>query len=280
MFLFLLELAVLSVAFIKAVFCGHAVDKTDIDVTFLKNGTHENSIFGKECRKFQNMKIESVEEQVTEGSNGVSAVNVLVEEIENLICSDDFDIDDNLFSEKSLGLLEEKDCLRLLKKISKLNMSLLTGNMRILTNRLLLLRNFKMSLPLTNAERETFLLFFVQNNFLSALNLLLTKNEVNINSISANGNTPLITAAELGYTECLGVLLNKCSKESVRKCVNVCNMEILTAIDIAARNGHEGCVKKLLKIKGISVNYALELAQKHGNSRCVDLLKERRGHAF
>jgi hypothetical protein len=73
------------VAFIKAVFCGHAVDKTDIDVTFLKNGTHENSIFGKECRKFQNMKIESVEEQVTEGSNGVSAVNVLVEEIENLI---------------------------------------------------------------------------------------------------------------------------------------------------------------------------------------------------
>jgi ankyrin repeat protein len=74
-----------------------------------------------------------------------------------------------------------------------------------------------MSLPLTNAERETFLLFFVQNNFLSALNLLLTKNEVNINSISANGNTPLITAAELGYTECLGVLLNKCSKESVRK---------------------------------------------------------------
>jgi gamma-glutamyl-gamma-aminobutyrate hydrolase PuuD len=31
----------------------------------------------------------------------VSAVNVLVEEIENLICSDDFDIDDNLFSEKS-----------------------------------------------------------------------------------------------------------------------------------------------------------------------------------
>lgn len=77
-------------------------------------------------------------------------------------------------------------------------------------------------------------------------------------------NAPLRAAAELGFTECLELLIP----------VSDCTAHNNAALCLAAKNGHTQCVEHLIPVSnphcdGIG---ALHLAAEHGHAPCVQLL--------
>ena len=119
----------------------------------------------------------------------------------------------------------------------------------------------------------------VQARNLTMIQLVLAKNETNVNRCSSSGFTPLDSACSIvsisnGHLDVVKLLLGA---EGIN--VNQATNDGVTALYIASENGHLELMKLLLDAEGINVNEArndgataLYMASQNGHSNAVKLL--------
>ncbi len=101
-----------------------------------------------------------------------------------------------------------------------------------------IIATFISSLGLFANESDTLMNALKNDDINKAKELIMSG--VNINTRNIIGETPLMEAAEKGYTEIVELLLNK------RVNINISNVKNITALSKAAYNGHTDIVKLLV----------------------------------
>lgn len=101
-----------------------------------------------------------------------------------------------------------------------------------------IIATFILSLGLFANESDTLMNALKNDDINKAKELIMSG--VNINTRNMIGETPLMEAAEKGYTEIVELLLNK------RVNINISNVKNITALSKAAYNGHTDIVKLLV----------------------------------
>lgn len=101
-----------------------------------------------------------------------------------------------------------------------------------------IIATFMLSLGLLANESDTLMNALKNDDINKAKELIMSG--VNINTRNIIGETPLMEAAEKGYTEIVELLLNK------RVNINISNVKNITALSKAAYNGHTDIVKLLV----------------------------------
>lgn len=101
-----------------------------------------------------------------------------------------------------------------------------------------IIATFMLSLGLFANESDTLMNALKNDDINKAKELIMSG--VNINTRNIIGETPLMEAAEKGYTEIVELLLNK------RVNINISNVKNITALSKAAYNGHTDIVKLLV----------------------------------
>ncbi|TFK24256.1 ankyrin, partial [Coprinopsis marcescibilis] len=87
----------------------------------------------------------------------------------------------------------------------------------------------------------TALMYAADQGYDAVVRILLTYDNIDINTTSATGNTPLILAAKGGHESVVALL---CKVQGIN--VNSTNQAGKTALTLASRFGHVGIVKLLL----------------------------------
>ena len=118
-----------------------------------------------------------------------------------------------------------------------------------------IMATFILSLGLFANESDTLMNALKNDDINKAKELIMSG--VNINTRNIIGETPLMEAAEKGYTEIVELLLNK------RVNINISNVKNITALSKAAYNGHTDIVKLLVNADGdrdgkTALTYAFE----------------------
>ena len=99
--------------------------------------------------------------------------------------------------------------------------------------------------------------------------LLLTRHDINVNTVDGDGSTALIIASLNGHTEIVRLLLTHPG-------INVNKMSTIhgyTALIIASQKGHTEIVRLLLAHRGIDVNNAMTI---HGYTALI--IASQKGH--
>ncbi len=98
--------------------------------------------------------------------------------------------------------------------------------------------------------KKDLLLYAARNGYVSALDILLGDDKIDVNHASEKGGTALMFAAKNGHLEVVKELLAyKNENEKLLTDVNQANVNGHTALMIAAQNGHSEVVKELLAYK-------------------------------
>ena len=102
----------------------------------------------------------------------------------------------------------------------------------------IVIATFILSLSLFGSEQDLLMRALKNNDINKAKELIMAG--VNINTRNMIGETPLMEAAEKGFTEIVELLLNK------KVNINVGNVKNRTALSKAAEEGHIEIVKVML----------------------------------
>ncbi|MBM5782644.1 MAG: ankyrin repeat domain-containing protein, partial [Pelagibacterales bacterium] len=163
--------------------------------------------------------------------------------------------DNSILSQDKLVLIKDK--LVFAKVLGKKDLLLYAARNGYVSALDILLGDDKIDVNHANEKGATALILAIQNGHLEVVEKLLEVSGIEVNKAEPNGNTALMIAAEKGHLEVVEKLLAyKNENGELLTDVNQANVNGYTALIIAAKNGHSEVVKELLADKDIDVNKA------------------------
>lgn len=92
----------------------------------------------------------------------------------------------------------------------------------------------------------------VRSNYLDIVSLLLKRGDIDLNTCSMNGSTPLILAASKGFVEIVSALTLNMPQRNID--INARDSKGWSALSIAAKRNDVRMLSVLLDCEGIDVN--------------------------